>query len=143
MRRLANARLIAEVSNTGIQHDPSGVVFTHQYVYVGSLAPIESTMLIGKDEEARCDEMLHEVYRLVIGVVAWAALTRAELAVYVQALQRRAHSFGIKDCKCCNLVIRHMERHKCGLKPVALQRPLELVGFVDDVFKLGLKSLRG
>ena len=62
-------------------------------------------------------------------------LTRAELAVYVQSLQRRAHAFRIKDCKKLNLVIRYMKRHKRGLKPVALQHPLKLPGFTDAAFK--------
>lgn len=59
----------------------------------------------------------------------------AELAVYVQALQRRALAFRSQDFKWHLLVIRHTKRHKCGLKPVALKHQYELVGFIDVVFK--------
>ena len=92
---------------------------------------IQLSLLIGKDEEAQCDVIFHEAYISVLGVVAWTVLTRAELAVYVQALQRRAHAPRIKDCKRFNLVIRHMERYTCGLRSAALQHPFKLVGFTD------------
>ena len=93
--------------HTGIQHDHSaGQVFIHQYVYIDSITPIDSTLFTGKDDEALCDPQLHEAYRSVLGAVAWIVLTRAELAVYVQALQRRAHASRITDCKRLSVVIR-------------------------------------
>ena len=122
--------------HTGIQHEHSaGEVFTHQYVYIDSITPIDTTLFTGKDDEEMCDSRLHEAYRSVLGAVAWTVLTRAELAVYVQALQRRAHAPRITDCKRLNTVIRYMKRHKCGLKSVTLQRPLKLVAFIDAAFK--------
>ena len=73
--------------HTGMQHQHSpGVVFTHRCVYVGSITPMLSSSLIGKENEAPSATILHEVYRSVLGAVAWPVLTRAELAVYVQAL---------------------------------------------------------
>ena len=110
-------------------------MFTHQCVYIDSITPIDVGFLIGKDEEDECDTQLHEVYRSVPGVVAWIVLTRAELAVYVQASQRGAHASRIEDCKRLNIVIRYMKRHKCGIKPLTLQHPLELVPPTDAVFK--------
>ena len=86
----------------------------------------------------RCDVACHEAYRSVLGAVAWAVLTRAELAVYVQALQRRAHAPRVADCKRLNLVIRYMKKYKCGLKLVCLKHHLKLVGipFPFDYFAL-------
>ena len=122
--------------HTGIQHEHSpGEVFTHQYVYIESITPIDAALLVGKDEDTLCGNVLHDAYRSVLGAVAWTVLTRAELAVYVQALQRRAHAPRIKDCKRLNLVIRYMKRHKCGLRLVTLKHPLRLVGFTDAAFK--------
>ena len=74
-------------------------------------------------------------YRSVLGTVAWAVLTRAELAVYVQALQRRAHGPRVTDCKRVHHVIRYVKKHKCCLKSVCLRHPLTLVGFIDVAFK--------
>ena len=77
----------------------------------------------------------HDAYRSILGAVACAVLTRIDLAVYVQALQGRAHASRIIDCKILNLVIRYMKRHKCGFKSVHLRHPLKLVGFTDAGFK--------
>ena len=103
-------------------------MFTHQYVYVGGVKPIDASLLGSKGDEVLCDEELHEAYRSVLGAVAWAVLTRAELATYVQALQRRPHGPRIQDCKQLSLVTRYMKKHKCGLKTVKLQHPFKLVG---------------
>ena len=54
--------------------------------------------------------------------------------MYVQALQRRAHAPRIKDCKRFNLVIIHVERHKCGFQLVILRHPLRLIGRTDAAF---------
>ena len=122
--------------HTGIQHEHSpGVVLTHQYVYVDGITPIEHSMFTGKVEEALRDTVSHGAYRSVLGVVAWIVLTRAGLAAYVQALQRRAHTFGTKDCKLFDLVIRHVELHTCGLKSIALKHPFELLGSIGAAFK--------
>lgn len=105
--------------HTGIQHESaSGNVFTHRYVYIDSITPIDVGLFIGKEEEALCDTEVHDAYRSVLGAITWTVLTRAELAVYVQALQRRAHAPRMKDCKRLNIVIRHMKRHRCCLKSI-------------------------
>ena len=122
--------------HTGIQHEHSpGVVFTHQYVYVDSVKPISSDLYIGKEDEALCDAACHEAYRFVLGAVAWTVLTRTKLAIYVQALQRRAHAPLVTDCKRLNLAIRYMKKYKCGLNFVCLRHLIKLVGFIDVAFK--------
>ena len=119
-----------------IQHEHSaGQVFTHQCVYIDSITPIDSSLFTGKDDQALCGSQLHETYRSVLGAVAWTALTRAELDVYEQALQRRAHAPRIIDCKRLNVMIRHMKRHRCGFKRIILQHPLKLIAPVDAAFK--------
>lgn len=79
--------------HTGIQHDYSpGVVLTNPYVYVGSTKPILGSLLVGKEDDALGDAILHEACRSVLGSVAWTLFSRAELVAYVQALQRRARA---------------------------------------------------
>ena len=91
----------------GTQHEhTSGVVFTHQYVYIESIAPMASHLVIGQDEEAECSAQLHEAYRSVLGAVAWTVPSRVDLTAYVQALQRRAHAPRIQRCKKLSLIIR-------------------------------------
>ena len=71
----------------GIQHESApGNIFIHQYVFIDSITPIDANTLSGKDEDALCEFAVHDAYRSVLGAVAWTVLTRAELAVYVQAL---------------------------------------------------------
>lgn len=130
----------------GIQHEHSpSEVHTHQYVYVDNRKPIEVSLLNDKYEEALCDTILHEAYMSVLGAVAWEVLTRAELALYAHALQRRAQAPRIEDCNKLISVIGHMKLHRCGLKSVALRHPLELVGFISLTQHLrhSLASLRG
>ena len=67
--------------HTGIQHEHSPwEVYIHQCACIDGITPIVVRLLIGKDEEAQCDQILHEAYRSVLGVVAWTVLTRAEFA---------------------------------------------------------------
>ena len=66
---------------------------------------------MGKEEETLCGVVLHESYRSVLGAVAKVVLTRAELAVYMQTLQRRSHALKIKDCKRLGFVIRYFSSH--------------------------------
>ena len=122
--------------HTVIQRESApGSVFIHQCVYIDSIKPIDPDSLIGKDEESFCDVALHEAYGSVLRAVACTVLTRAELAVYVQALQRRAHAPRIEDCKRLGIVIRYVKRHTCVLKSFALQRPFKFVAFTDAAFK--------
>ena len=106
--------------HTGIQHEHNpGVVYTHQYVYIGNITPIGFSMLASKDEDGLRDTLIHESYRSVLGAVAWAVITRVDLAMYVQALQRRARAPRIKDCERLSFAIRYVKRHKCGLTSIA------------------------
>lgn len=62
-------------------------------------------------------------------------LFRAEFVVYVQALQRRAHAFRIKDCRGFDFAIRYLKRHECGFKSITLNHQLKLVDSIDAAFK--------
>ena len=53
----------------------------------------------------------------------------------MQAFQRRARASRIKDCKRLIIVIRYVERIKCGFKSIILQYPLKFVAFTDVAFK--------
>ena len=108
------------------EHSPPGCSLR-----IDDMLSIDVALLVGKDEDALCCVALRESYRSVLGAIACVVFTRADLAVYVQASQRRAHLPRINDCKIFNLVIRYMNRHKCGLKPIAPKRPLRLVGSID------------
>ena len=88
-------------------------------------------------------QQVHDVYRSVLGAAAWAALIRADLVVYVQALQRRAHALRIVDCKRCNLLIRYLHKFTCGLRSIKLSHPLRPLGFTDVAFMALVGDSRG
>ena len=88
-----------------------------------------------EDEKLVTLRPLHDFYRSCIGAIAWAVLSRADIAVYVQALQRRGHAPRVLDPKRCNLVIRFLRRHKCGIKTIKLKYQVKLMIFSDAAFK--------
>ena len=119
-------------AHTGIQHlHKAGEVYTHQVPYIETITPISTHLYAGLDGDATTSDELHEQFRSVLGSIAWTALTRPDMAVYIQALQRRLATSRIKDCKRCDLVIRRLRRHKCGLRSMRVSHPLRLCGFTD------------
>ena len=89
-------------------------------MYVGSIKPIASELYNGKGDEAAGDGSCREAYRSIRGAIVWTVLTRVELAVYAQVLQRRVHAPEVTNCKRLNFVIRYMKKHKCGSDQVVL-----------------------
>ena len=63
-------------------------------------------------------------------------LATADISIYVQALQRRAHRPRAVDARRLNVVLRYMQRHpKVGLRYKRLEAPQRLVCFADAAFK--------
>lgn len=53
--------------HAGIQHKSSSwFVFTHPYVYIDIISPIDANVLIWEDEEAICRTILHDAFRSVL-----------------------------------------------------------------------------
>ena len=80
--------------------------------------------------------------QVAFGAVVWTVLSRAELAVYLQAFQRKARAPRIIDCKTFDAAIPYiyiyiylyMGRRKCWVTSVEVNRPFELVRFIDVVW---------
>ena len=62
-------------------------------------------------------------------------LTRPDMAVYVQALQRHAAAPRIIDCKRLNTVVRCIQRQRIGIWYRRIPGELKLVVFSDAAFK--------
>ena len=132
---------IAAVSCTHVFNTSVFLVgFTHQCVYINSFILICSRLFIGKDEEIECNPELQGAYRSVFGAVVCTVLTRAGLAVCVQAFQRRAHAPMITDCKRLDIVFGYMKRHKCGSTLIRIQHPFKLVGRIGAAFKAQIEE---
>ena len=122
--------------HTGIQHIHSpGRIECHQNEYVDSLRPMSISHLRGSDESSAVDQTTHKSYMQLLGGGAWTVLTRADAAIYIQALQRRAHAPRVVDCRRLNLVVRFLQRHKVGIVYEYVPGPHRLLGYPDAVFK--------
>ena len=85
--------------HTGIEHErkPGGILCRKWND--DSLKPLDLSLYKGKTEdETLVDEALKESFSSLLGGVAWTALSGAESAVYIQALQRRGSKPRYVDC---------------------------------------------
>jgi hypothetical protein len=125
-----------EFTHTGIEHRQTEKgIYCHQTGYAATIKTISADLITGKPEDELADTILAGLYISVLGGVAWMILTRADLAVYVQALQRRASNPRITDCKRLNLIVRYAKRHKVGIWYEKLAGPVRLVCWSDAAFK--------
>ena len=123
-------------THTGIEHEQTAAgIYTHQTGYAATLKPISKELFNQMPDEQLVNEHLAGLYLSVLGGVAWMILTRADLAVYVQALQRRASTPRVTDCKKLNLVVRYAKRHKVGIWYCKLKGELRLVCWSDAAFQ--------
>ena len=87
----------------------------HQHSYTKQLSPMAVAHLKGTDDEELVGTTTHSSYMSLLGGVAWMALTRVDLQVFSQALQRRAHAPRVCDCKRLNICLRYIKNNKVGL----------------------------
>ncbi len=122
--------------HTGIQHSMSADgVYCHQEDYAKQLQMADVSSIKGVDEGTPLTAELSAVYLSLLGGIAWMCLTRADIAVYVQALQRRSQAPRAKDLKRLNLVVRFTKRKRVGIFYRRVAWPLRLTDFSDAAFK--------
>ena len=122
--------------HTGVHHEMhADGIFCHQWKYIEELVPMQLGGIRGRDELEFADEDLKEKFDSLLGGAAWTVLTRGDVAIYIQALQRRSAATRIVDLRRLNLVVRYLKRHQIGVKYPYLQGPVRLLGFTDSAFK--------
>ena len=87
-----------------------------------------------KSDEMRRDET-RAAFESLFGGVAWMVSTRADVAVYVQALQRRGSGPRVVDCRRLNLVLRYLKRQLVGIRYAHVPAPHRLVGLYESAFR--------
>ena len=97
---------------------------------------------MANDKEV-ADTPLHEAYRSCLGAIALVVLSRADIAAYVQALQRRGAAPRMIDVKRCDLVIRYFKTCTCGIKAIKVKHMLKIIGFSDAACKALLDEPTG
>ena len=102
-------------TNCGIRHAQdvkTKTVFLDQEDYIKGIKLVVHTLVQTKGgSEQVCDQALKEQYWSVLGALAFATITRPDIAVFVAALQRVTHAPLIIHCKRLNAVIRWAQRN--------------------------------
>ena len=123
-------------AHTGVEHERlADGIFCHQFSYAQQLNAM-SHPRGDQTSEDLVDEEMHEAYSSLLGGVAWLALTRADVAVWTQALQRRGHAPRHVDCYRLNKVLSWIKRHPLGImyRRIECER-VRILGFTDAAYK--------
>ena len=135
-----------EFTHTGIEHkqDDDGV-YAHQTKYAEQLKPMPLEGLKEMAAEDLVNEAHTSLYMSLLGGVAWMVLTRSDISVYVQALQRRAQTPRVEDCKRLNVVCRYIKRRPRGLRYRKFRKgiPQAIICFSDAAFKALVEESSG
>ena len=135
-----------EFTHTGIEHSQTdGCVYAHQTKYAEQLKPMPLEKLKEVQDETLVDAAHASMYISLRGGVAWLVLTRSDISVYVQALQRRAQTPRKEDCKRLNVVARFVKRRPRGLRYRKFHNgiPQALICFSDAAFKALVEESSG
>ena len=132
-------------THTGIEHVQSKEgINTHQNTYAQQLQPIDITTVKDHPDEELATDAFHSLYMSLLGGIAWLVLTRVDISVFVQALQRRAHAPRVCDLKRLNIVTRYAKRRPLGLFYGKLLTPNpKLLTFSDAAFKALVEESSG
>ena len=128
-------KAVGDFEHCGIMHRqlPNGDVTIHQNHYTPQL----NALSIPGDTnlEALCCPTDHAAYMSLLGAVAWMVNTRADVAIFVGALQRVAKNPRIIDMKRLNTVLKFMKKHQVITLFRKLTLPIKLIAISDSAFK--------
>ena len=123
-------------THTGVIHEKTKEgIKCHQDGYISSLTGMDTHGWNEMNDETEVTGSVAASYLSVLGAVAWTVITRADVCIYVQALQRRAHKPRVVDCKKLNLVVRYLKRYKCSLWYAMMDKYKRVVCWSDSAFK--------
>ena len=120
-------------------------MYAHQTKYAEQLKPMPLEGLKEMAAEDLVNEAHTSLYMSLLGGVAWMVLTRSDISVYVQALQRRAQTPRVEDCKRLNVVCRYIKRRPRGLRYRKFRKgiPQAIICFSDAAFKALVEESSG
>ena len=103
----------------GIKHETTDTaVIMHQNHYSQQLRPIDESLLgQHKDDEEVKDfcEDLTTLFMSLLGGLSWLVLTRVDICVYVQCMQRHAQSPRVEDVRKLNRLLRWVQKRPAGI----------------------------
>ena len=123
-------------THTGVHHQlgPQGL-YVHQFAYADQLQMMNLSHLKGRPTEEEVPTTDRAMYMSLLGALSWLVQTRADLAIFVQTLQRHGKTPRVVDMKRMNAVVAYAKRHRVGLWYPRLRGDLRVVAFSDAAFK--------
>jgi hypothetical protein len=101
-------------TNCGVRHtqDPNTKAITlDQIDYIKGVKVCEHPDIQAKQPEEKAGPELHAQYWSVLGAIAYAVLSRPDIAVFIAALQRQSHAPQVIHIKRLNAVVRWAQRN--------------------------------
>ena len=125
-------------TNCGLRHiqDPISFSITlDQEEYIKNMKPIIHPDLKGLPSDTECSAEIIQLFMSLLGAVAYALMTRIDVAVFICAMQRVTHKPKIIHVKRLNAVLRWMQANpkRLTFRPATGPSHLRCVG--DAAFK--------
>ena len=103
----------------GIKHETTEEAVTmHQNHYAAQLRPIDESLLGSHKDEEEVNDFSSELGTLfmsLLGGLAWLVLTRLDICVYVQCMQRHAQSPRVEDVRKLNRLLIWVQKRPAGI----------------------------
>jgi len=99
-------------TNCGVRHiqDPQTYEASlDQTEYISGMRTIAADTYRGLASESLCAPVLHQMYQSLVGAVAFTALTRLDVLVFIVALQRYSHAPKVIHVRRLNMLVRWMQ----------------------------------
>ena len=120
----------------GLKHQKvTGGVVISQRRYVEQLKPIPDSLYCHGSLEEPASEQAKELYRSLVGGLAWTVQTRPDIAVFVSALQRRLSDPLHRHCRDANRVLSYMKKKPLDVRIPRIGEPLKLYVISDAAFQ--------
>ena len=105
-------------TNCGVRHDllADGSRTLDQFEYASNLRIIDHSDLKHVSSDTDCSQEVHELYRSLLGAVAFLYLTRADVLVFITACQRHGHAPKVIHVKRLNTILKWIQAHPKRLK---------------------------
>ena len=113
-----------QFTNCGVRHlldVPKNILTLDQTAYIAALKPIAHDGLCSMSADDLIEGLLYTMFRSLLGAIAWCMLTRADIIVYVVALQRQAHQPRVIHVRRLNAVVRYAQRNPRGIRHTPLK----------------------
>ena len=126
-----------DFTHCGLKHEAieGGGYIIHQHAYAQQLICIDTAELDLKDESKLLNSDYVARYMSLLGGLSWLIQTRADICIYVCALQRAASKATVGHLIKLNKLTRWVRRKKCQLTYKPITGPVVLACVSDSAFK--------